>query len=549
METHVKRTLNTKRFITVIILFLLAVLGVYRIFRPGVVKTVTMEAGSSMVDVKEFLRDRNAEGSFVTNVQQIDINQPGSYEMIIQIGNKQHTSQLEIVDSVPPSGTAVDVMVLKGEELEASSFVKDVSDASDVTVSFARKPSTRRAGSFKTAIQLEDSSKNKTILDAQLTVLEVKESVQAEAGQALNLTSYDFVDHGQWPVFLISNLEFLDVSKPTEHKVRLRINGKTVSSMIKVVDTTPPIAVVSDQEIYLDQTLEADDFVSDIVDVSDVKCSFLRNPNFKRKGSTELTIVLEDAYGNKSQYPANLTIKDDNDPPVFAGIRDIIIFEGQAISYKKGVSAEDAKDGPVEFEVNSKSVNNRKPGVYEIQYTAEDAAGNIAEETARVTVKKLEPTEEAVYSLADEILDKIMKPEMTKKEMAYEIYKYVKRNVSYTGSSNKDNVIEEAFRAIKYKAGDCFTYYALGEVLLTRAEIDNMMVTRVGGKTQHFWSLINVGEGWYHFDTSKHSEEIDSFMMTDKDLEYYTKRWGRNYFVYDKSKYPETAKQAATPVK
>ncbi|NLC42703.1 MAG: hypothetical protein GX783_00300, partial [Clostridiales bacterium] len=395
---------------------------------------------------------------------------------------------------------------------------------------------------------LVDGGNNKTTLEAQLTVLEVKKSVQVEAGQPLNITTNDFVDHGHWPVSLMTNVKTLDVSEPTEHKINLKINDKIVSSILNVVDTTPPEAVVSDQEIYLDQTIEADAFVTDISDVSEVTCSFLRKPNFRRKGVFELTIVLEDPYGNKTQYPANLTIKDDDDPPVFIGLEDIIIYEGQAISYKKNVSAEDAKDGPIDFMVESSKVNIRKPGTYEIVYMAEDAAGNIAEETVTVTVKKLEPTQDAVYSLADEILDKITRPEMTKQEVAYEIYKYVKANVAYTGDSDKSDVIKEAFRAIRYKSGDCFTYYALGEVLLTRAEIDNMMVTRVGGRTQHFWSLINLGSGWYHFDASKHSEDLDTFMMTDADLEKYTKRWGRNYFVYDKSKFPEAETEPAEPM-
>lgn len=548
MSRQVKRTLNAKRFFTVIFLVLVISIGVYGIFRPRVVKTVMIEAGNPMVGVEEFLRNKNVEGSFVTDVDQIDMNQPGNYEMKIQIGKKVHTSHLEIVDSEPPTGTPVDIMVLKGEQVEAKAFVKDVSDATDVTISFVRKPNTRKAGSYKVNIDLVDRGNNKTTLEAQLTVLEVKESIQVEAGQPLNLKTSDFVDHGQWPVSLLTNVNNLDVSQPAEYKINLKINDKIVSSQLQVVDTTPPEAVVSDQEIYLDQTIEADAFVTDITDVSEVTCSFLKKPNFKKLGVFELTIVLEDSYGNKSQYPANLTIKEDNDPPVFIGLKDITIYEGQAISYKKNVTAEDGKDGLIDFTVDSSKVNIRKPGTYNIVYRAEDAAGNKAEETITVTVKKLEPTQDAVYSLADEILEKITKSEMTKQEVAYEIYKYVKANIAYTGDSDKSDVIKEAFRAIKYKAGDCFTYYALGEVLLTRAGIDNMMVTRVGGKTQHFWSLINVGNGWYHFDASKHSEEINSFMMTDADLEYYTKRWGRNYFVYDKSKYPKVETQPADPM-
>jgi hypothetical protein len=278
-------------------------------------------------------------------------------------------------------------------------------------------------------------------------------------------------------------------------------------------------------------------------DVSEVTCSYRREPNFSREGSREVTIVLKDAYGNESEYKANLLIKLDTDPPVFTGIEDITIYEGQSISYKKNVKAIDGKDGEVNFQVNSSKVKPNKPGTYEVTYTAVDEAGNKAVEKAVVTVKKLEVTREAVNALADEILDEITKPGMTKREIAYRIYKYVKRNIAYTNSSDKTNVVKEAYRGIKYKVGDCFTYYALSEILLTRAGIDNMRVTRVGGKTQHFWNLINCGDGWYHFDATPHNDGAETFMLTDAEVEAYTRKVGRNYYTFDKSKYPRTPQE------
>ncbi|NLC44828.1 MAG: hypothetical protein GX783_11205, partial [Clostridiales bacterium] len=66
MKTHVKRTLNAKRFFAVAIIVLIVSISVYLIFRPRVVKTVMIEAGSPMVEVEEFLRNKKTEGSFVS---------------------------------------------------------------------------------------------------------------------------------------------------------------------------------------------------------------------------------------------------------------------------------------------------------------------------------------------------------------------------------------------------------------------------------------------------------------------------------------------------
>jgi hypothetical protein len=515
----------------------------YMIFRPKVVSAVTIQAGSRMIRVEDFLRNKNTEGRFITDVNLIDLNQPATHELEIQVGNKVYTSQLINLDTEPPKGTPIDVLVLKGEDIEPEMFVKDIQDSTEVTVKFVRKPNTKRKGKHNVEIEMTDTSENKTILEAQLTVLEVKNSVEVEAGEPLNLTIKDFADHGDWPASFVTNINLLDVSKPIEHTVELKIGNKIVSSVVKVIDTTPPVATVTDQEIYLDQIPEAESFVSNIIDVSEVTCYFLRSPNYKKIGTSDVTIVLEDSYGNKSQYDAKLTVKHDNDPPVFSGVRDIIIYQGQTIPYRKNVIAEDAKDGPVKFDVDSSAVRPNKPGTYEVVYSAVDKAGNKAIKKATVTVKKFEPTKEAVYAMADDILERIIKPKMSKREIAYEIYKYVLNNVAYTGSSEKGDVIKEAYRAMKYRAGDCFTYYSLSEVLLTRAGIDNMMVTRVGGKTEHYWNLINCGDGWYHFDATPHAVPVETFMMTDERTEELTKRFGRNYYVFDRSKYPATPKE------
>jgi hypothetical protein len=242
-------------------------------------------------------------------------------------------------------------------------------------------------GNHNVEIILSDTSKNTTILNASLTVLDVKESIQAEAGSDVTLTTYDFVDHGDWPVSFITPVDNLDFCKPAQHEIKLDVNGKTVSSIIHVVDTTPPAATVTDQETYVGQLIEADAFVSNIVDVSDVICSYKRKPDFDKEGITEVSIVLEDTYGNKTEYTANLKIVADNDPPVFSGIQDITIYEGQSVSYRKNVKAIDKKDGEVAFQVDSSKVNPNKEGKYEVIYTAVDKAGNKAVEKAAVIVK------------------------------------------------------------------------------------------------------------------------------------------------------------------
>lgn len=88
--------------------------------------------------------------------------------------------------------------------------------------------------------------------------------------------------------------------------------------------------------------------------------------------------------------------------------------------------------------------NLNKVGTYKVYYTATDAAGNKSRESANVIVQPFIVTEEMLYAKVDPILDDITKDGMTQREIAYEIYKWVKSHVGYTGSSDKSSWIKEA---------------------------------------------------------------------------------------------------------
>jgi hypothetical protein len=77
-----------------------------------------------------------------------------------------------------------------------------------------------------------------------------------------------------------------------------------------------------------------------------------------------------------------------------------------------------------------------------------------------------------------------------------------------------------------------------------------MRVTRVGGSSNHYWNLVNCGDGWYHFDCSWriHGDYYVTFMKTDAEVAAYTDDYTRrypnhpNYYTFDPSLYPERGK-------
>lgn len=516
---------------------------IYIQVRPMVVKAITLEAGTDIPDVEEFLIYKNRTGSYLTDMQALDMKEPGVYEIKIKVGKRVQSSSLRIVDTTPPTATAVDRTVLKNDVIDPTLFVNDITDATDVTVSFETEPDTSIPGKQNVTLLLTDSSGNQTTLHTQLTVLDVKNVVTIEAGTAMDITADDFILNNEYDVSFITDVSSLDISKPGIHSILLNVNGIEVSDTIEVVDTTPPQADFTGGWVWKDEIPEASAFVMNISDASGVSVDFKTPPDTSKEGNQTVTIVLTDDYGNTTEQEVKLDVVADRTPPQIIGTRDKTVYIGDGVAYRKGVSVTDNKDQDLDFTVDSSGVNLKKAGVYQVIYTAVDKAGNVAKVTRTVTVIKLTVTEDMVYEQADKILAKILTDDMTKLEKAEAIYHWIKSNVGYTGDSDKTDWLAEAYRAMTDKEGDCFTYYAVAQALLTRAGIDNMQVTRLGGKTKHFWNLVNCGDGWYHFDSCPHKDHVETFMLTDDELDAFAKTRGKYYYNRDKSLYPATPKE------
>ena len=233
----------------------------------------------------------------------------------------------------------------------------------------------------------------------------------------------------------------------------------------------------------------------------------------------------------------------DYEPPVLTGVVNRQFYVGEGISYLKGVTAIDAVDGEVEIIVDRSKVDPKTPGEYEVTYTARDKAGNETSMTAIITLSEVKVTEEQLDEAAEQVLAEITTEDMTMEEKAWEIYKYVNTHVRYWDSSDKKDWRAEAYRGITEGWGEGFTYCSVSQILLTKIGAEILPVERMGGVSRHYWHIINLGGGWYHFDACIHIPKFVSFMRTDAELDAFaaTQRPGYNYYTYDKTKYPEVS--------
>ncbi|HBG75813.1 MAG TPA: transglutaminase [Clostridiales bacterium] len=444
-----------------------------------------------------------------------------------------------------PDITTVDQWVLPGNAVKPLDFISEESDAVSNAISFRNTPDTSQPGEQDIILIIGDSSKRYVERKAKLTVLDARNTVSREAGPfPLDVTIDDFLGDTHYDASLITDTSAMDPAKPGTYPVKLKIDGRVLDADIKVVDTTPPTAnTMEDATIWIGDEPKAETLVKDIADATAVTVRFREEYDFTTEGEQQVALVLTDTSGNESELTVPVKIKKDTEPPVISGAYNQQVYIGDTVSYKKGVTITDNRDQDITLNVDTSQVNLRQKGIYPVVYSAEDAAGNQATKEITIEVRKAVVSPKQVDKLCDKILKEITNPGMSQKDKAYAIYQWTNGSILYTGDSDKSDWMAEAYRGITKKHGDCFTYFSVSKALLTRAGIGNLDVTRAGGRTRHYWSMINCGDGWYHFDSSPHNDGKETFMMTDREVDKYTRKRGKHYYSFDKSQYPRTPEQ------
>ncbi len=235
----------------------------------------------------------------------------------------------------------------------------------------------------------------------------------------------------------------------------------------------------------------------------------------------------------------------DTTPPLIEGVKELYVNAGDSLSYKKGILLSDNASGEVLLEVDNSLVNLNVPGVYPLHYIATDISGNQSTAETTVTVNEANaPTEEDANALADALIAQLIPAEMTKYDAAYTLWNWCRTNIRYAASAeNYSSVWSGAYEGLHKKSGDCYTYYATYSLLLTRCGIENLCVARLGGTSEHWWNLVNVGEGWYHCDASprRKGDPYLCFMQTDAQIQAYTESYPNvpNYYSFDTALYPD----------
>lgn len=357
----------------------------------------------------------------------------------------------------------------------------------------------------------------------------VKKDVTIEAGDAIPGVSI-FVNGGEGQAKLLTEIpaEPLPVG---EYPVEIRLLGKKITSTLHVEDTVAPMFQVQDVEIVYGTEISPEDFVTKIVDATECKVQFQEQPDFTQAGTQNVRLVVTDAGNNFAMDRATLTIISDTTPPVITGVQEQTITVGDSVSYKKGVEVTDDMDTSVSLEIDNSAVDTGRIGDYKVVYSATDKAGNttVVETVLHVKPKEKKADEQAtitaeyVEAEADRILYKIINSDMTQYEIIRAIYDWCHEKVAYSDGASKNDWVQGAYDGLVNRKGDCYTYAMTAKVLLTRAGITNKDIEKIPTPTtMHYWNLVDIGEGWHHFDTCRRADGSTFFYKTDAELMEYS---------------------------
>lgn len=354
-------------------------------------------------------------------------------------------------------------------------------------------------------------------------------------------------------VSFVTDLTKLNLTIPGEHEIQVSVDGKTYTTTLTIVDRTAPKADPVDTAVQAGMLPDPETLVTNVRDAGPVTITYRNQPDVSKGGEVTADVLLTDAAGNTAVVRVKLLVISDEVAPEIHGAADWEVYLGDPIAYKANITVTDDQSKNPRLTVDNSKVDTGKAGTYPVTYTATDDAGNSSSITVYLTLVKkpsgyVEP--DVVYELAQDVLDQITTPSMSKVEVAAAIYNWVRANIGWYDHSDKSNGwAAGAYDGFTKRMGDCFTYYATAKALFDVAGIPNIDVTKVitsqTSGSSHYWSLIDLGDGWYHVDITPRSNNVtDSFFLyTDEEMLAYS-RQHRNCFNFDLDAYPDRATQS-----
>lgn len=169
----------------------------------------------------------------------------------------------------------------------------------------------------------------------------------------------------------------IDVTKLGNYTITYSLGDETYELEVEVVDTkAPDFDVKKDMVTDASGQLKASELVENIKDETKTKAYFKEDYDLKETGQHDITVVVEDEGGNKTEKKTKVKIVDDHEAPTLTGVQDLVVLQNKEIDYLKNVKAQDNYDPDPKIKVDDSQVQLSKLGDYKMTYTVSDRSGN-----------------------------------------------------------------------------------------------------------------------------------------------------------------------------
>lgn len=198
----------------------------------------------------------------------------------------------------------------------------------------------------------------------------------------------------------------VNIKKLGTYTIEYQIDDTSFTLTCKVVDTKKPEVIFQDAKVSLHEKPDASIFVKKISDATKTSVSFKDTITYDSLGDRRVVVEVRDEAGNLTQQNVTVhVLEKDKTPPVIHGAYDFSVQAGTNIDLKKGIYANDDRDGSVKVSVDKGKLDTKKAGSYDIKYTAIDRAKNKTVKTITITVmgkSSTSTTEKVIYLTIDD---------------------------------------------------------------------------------------------------------------------------------------------------
>lgn len=138
----------------------------------------------------------------------------------------------------------------------------------------------------------------------------VAESVVIEAGEELTLERFITHEDAQF----VTDVAEIDTEKVGIHSVTVRVGKKEFTSLLTIRDTTGPKADPIMASTVPGVLPEPEECVANVEDYSEVTISYKGEPDVSEAGEVEVTVLLTDEAGNKSEVKSMIDVAREEAP-------------------------------------------------------------------------------------------------------------------------------------------------------------------------------------------------------------------------------------------